>query len=173
MLGFKKTIVASLLCVAVVSNCLASGDYPKTKEERDADEMGSILGEEGIIFKPGKIKNESTRAHLNYVNKYLWQATIEILDFLPLSSVDSNGGVIITDWYSPKNKPNVSFKINVLIKDSLINPDSIEVKVFERVIKDGKWEQIDKKTDLALTLEDKILTRARELYIHHERKEPK
>ena len=33
----------------------------------------------------------------------LWRASLEILDFLPLTTVDYSGGMIITDWYSESN----------------------------------------------------------------------
>ncbi len=34
----------------------------------------------------------------------LWRASLEILDFIPLTTVDYSGGIIITDWYNDKNK---------------------------------------------------------------------
>lgn len=124
------------------NNVYANDDYPKTKGEREFDEMESFLGGNRLIFTPGKIKNESTKATLNEnanINKYLWQASLEILSFTPLLSADSAGGVIITDWYSPQNKKNYSYKINLFIKDNVISPEAIEVKIFERVFKKGKW----------------------------------
>lgn len=173
-LHFKIIFFANLLAVLVfnTTTSLAEGDYPKTREEREMDEMGSVLGGEGITFKPSKSRNESTKAQIGFtVNKYLWQAALNILSFSPLSSVDSNGGVIITDWYSPKDKPQFNFKIQVFIKANVISPEAIEVKVFERVLKNNNWQQTDTKSNLSSTLEDKILRNARELYIQSERSE--
>lgn len=165
-------IIAYLSCTTNITSVVAkNADYPKTIDEKRADEIGSVLGGEGIIFSPTKIKNESTKALIGSVNKYLWQSSIEILNFVPLASVDSNGGVIITEWYSPKHDPQSSFKINVLIKDTIIGPDAIEVKVFVKSLKNGHWIQSDQKSNLDSILEDKILRRARELYIGSERKE--
>jgi hypothetical protein len=172
-LHFKNILFINLLAVFIfITHSLAEGDYPKTKEEREMDEMGSVLGGEGITFRPSKSKNESTRTQIGFaVNKYLWQAALNVLSFSPLNSVDSNGGVIITDWYSPKDNPQFSFKIHVFIKANVISPDAIEVRVFERVLKNNNWQQTDSKSNLSYTLEDKILRKARELYIQSERSE--
>jgi len=159
----------NLLLSLFAFQVLAS-DYPKTRDERKAEEIGSIAGSEGVVFRPGKIKNDATKSNIANVNKFLWQATIETLNFVPLASVDSAGGVIITDWYSPKNKPEFSYKINVFIKNDTISPDSIEIKVFEQVLRNGRLVHNDKLSDLAITLEDKILRRARALYIDSDRK---
>ena len=39
------------------------------------------------------------------VNSYLWRASLEAVSFMPLLQTDSNGGVIVTDWYSNPNNP--------------------------------------------------------------------
>jgi hypothetical protein len=160
--------ISSMMTVQVA--CADDDKYPKTVQERKIEEMGSILGGEGLTFSPSKIKNDSTKSGTYNVNKYLWQAAISVVNFAPLQSSDNAGGVIITDWYSPKGKPNYSFKINVFIRDNVISPDSIELKVFERTLKNGQWVQGDKTSDLAIALENKILRLARELYIQDSRK---
>ena len=43
----------------------------------------------------------------------MWRASLELLDFLPLSTVDYSGGVIVSDWYSDNAKSNESIKISV------------------------------------------------------------
>ncbi|XVN41475.1 MAG: DUF3576 domain-containing protein [Rickettsia endosymbiont of Argas persicus] len=158
------TVVFTLFSIG--NNIILADDYPKTESEQKWEEVGSIAGEEGLVFRPGRVKNESTKAVGCSVNKYLWQAAIETLTFTPLASADSNGGVIITEWYSPRLKPNFRFKINVFIKDDTIHPDSIEVKVFEEVLKNKQWVMNENTSNLAITLEDKILRRAREIYIN-------
>ena len=41
----------------------------------------------------------------------MWRATLEILDFLPLTIVDYSGGIISTDWYNEGAATNESIKI--------------------------------------------------------------
>lgn len=154
-----------LLTICCTSNVLAGSNYPQTKEDRKNEEMGSMVGGDGIIFSPTKTKNESTKKQISSVNQYLWQASIEILDFAPLASVDSNSGVIITDWYSPKDNPHFSFKINIIIKDDVISPNAIKVKIFKKLLKNNHWEEVESEYKLAFIIEDKILRRAREIYI--------
>ncbi|MGX6960282.1 MAG: DUF3576 domain-containing protein [Rickettsia endosymbiont of Pentastiridius leporinus] len=170
----KKNIRLSLAVIFIVfglyNNIYADNTYPKTQEEQKWEEVGSIAGEEGLVFRPGRVKNDSTKAVGCSVNKYLWQAAVETLSFTPLASTDSNGGVIITEWYSPRSKTNFRFKINVFIKDDTIHPDSIEVKVFEEVLKNKQWVLNENTSNLAIILEDKILRRAREIYINTDRK---
>ena len=51
------------------------------------------------------------------VNSFLWRASLDTLSFLPLSSADPFGGVIITDWYAPPESPNERFKVTAYILD--------------------------------------------------------
>lgn len=165
-----KLFVAVIFTIfSIGDNIIFADDYPKTEQEQKWDEVGSIAGEEGLVFRPGRVKNESTKAVGSSVNKYLWQAAIEVVSFAPLASADSNGGVIITEWYSPHSKPNFRFKINIFIKDDIIHPDSIEVKIFEEVLKNKQWVLNENTSNLAIALEDKILRKAREIYINSTR----
>jgi hypothetical protein len=96
-------------------------------------------------------------------NAYLWQASLESLDFMPLAQADSAGGVIITDWYAPAETPEERFKITVYILDAALRADALKVAVFRQVDGSKGWADapVDKAT--ASGLEDNILTRAREL----------
>ena len=61
----------------------------------------------------------------------MWRASLEILDFLPLSTVDYSGGLIITDWYSENDSDN-SIKITVRFLDNEIRADSLKVIVHNK-----------------------------------------
>lgn len=141
-----------------------AGDYPKSKVEKEMEEMGSVLGGEGIVFRPGKTKATETKATIGKVNKYLFQAAINVLNFAPLVSADSNGGVIITDWYNSPDQPNTKLKVHVYIKDQIISTEALEVIVYEKKRAQGKWSEDYKKSAVSFVIEDKILRRARELY---------
>ena len=62
----------------------------------------------------------------------LWRASLDVLDFMPLTSVNYSGGIIITDWYSDTNKPNESIKITIRFLSNEIRSDSLNVKIFSR-----------------------------------------
>ena len=101
----------------------------------------------------------------NGVNSYLWRATLETLDFMPLDQTDVYGGVIVTDWYSNPRVPNERFKANVYILDSNLRADGLKVSIFKQVQSAGGWQDANVDADTARQIENSILTRARELFI--------
>ena len=64
----------------------------------------------------------------------MWRASLEILDFLPFSTVDYSGGMIITDWYS-ENNSNDAIKITVRFLDNEIRSDSLKISVHKKECK--------------------------------------
>ena len=64
----------------------------------------------------------------------MWRASLEILDFLPFSTVDYSGGMIITDWYSESNS-NDSIKITVRFLANEVRSDSLKISVHKKECK--------------------------------------
>ena len=97
------------------------------------------------------------------VNSYLWRASLEALSFVPLVQTDSNGGVIVTDWYANPNNPTERMKVTVVILDQDLRADALRVAASRQVMTNGVW--VDAPVSAATTqkLEDVILTRARDL----------
>ncbi len=101
------------------------------------------------------------------VNAFLWRASLDTVSFLPVTSADPFGGVIITDWYSPSDTPDERFKLNVYILDRQLRADGLRVAVF-REVRDGTngaWVSAEVADETATQLEDAILTRARQLRV--------
>ena len=63
----------------------------------------------------------------------LWRASLDVIDFIPLSSVNYSGGIIITDWYSENNTPNESIKISIRFLTNEIRSDALDIKIFNRL----------------------------------------
>ncbi len=61
----------------------------------------------------------------------MWRASLELLDFLPLTTVDYSGGLIITDWYS-ENNSNEALKITVRFLDNEVRSENIKVIVHKK-----------------------------------------
>jgi uncharacterized lipoprotein len=99
------------------------------------------------------------------VNEYLWRASLETLNFMPLAEVDPFGGVIITDWYASPQAPDERFKSTVYILDTNLRADALKVSIFKQVRGPNGWTDASVDADTARTIENSILTRARELYI--------
>ena len=94
----------------------------------------------------------------------LWRATLDTLAFMPLSSADPYGGVVITDWYSNPEKPDERFKCTVYILDTRLRSDALKVTVFKEVSNGaGGWTSSQASDQTSVDIENAILTRARQL----------
>src|SRR5262245_27724856 len=105
------------------------------KGSRRSQENTSIFGSDGLnIFGGKKDEDEASggRGGAVSVNSYLWRASLDTIQFMPLASADPFGGVIITDWYSPPESPEERFKINVYILDRRLISDGVRAAVFKQ-----------------------------------------
>ncbi|MCH8095919.1 MAG: DUF3576 domain-containing protein, partial [Proteobacteria bacterium] len=80
------------------------------------DDDKGLFGVDGLLLF-GRPDKERATASPIAVNAYLWRASLDTLSFMPLSSADAFGGVIITDWYAPPETPDHRFKANIYILD--------------------------------------------------------
>ena len=88
---------------------------------------------EGRGMSIGKVLNN--RGSTNYefsTSNPMWRATLDILDFLPLSTVDYSGGVIISDWYTDNSNKNQALKITVRFLSNTVQSNSIKVNVHRK-----------------------------------------
>ncbi|KTT75382.1 DUF3576 domain-containing protein [Sphingomonas endophytica] len=97
------------------------------------------------------------------VNSYLWRATLDTLSFMPLLQTDSNGGVIVTDWYVNPQTPGERMKVTVSILDQDLRADAVRVAALREVNRGGQWVSAPVEAATTQKLEDIILTRARDL----------
>jgi Domain of unknown function (DUF3576) len=97
------------------------------------------------------------------VNAFLWRATLDTLSFMPLASADPFGGVIITDWHAPGGVSNERFKATAYVLGRQLRSDGVRISLFRQVRGAGGWVDAPVSAATAAELEDKVLTRAREL----------
>lgn len=97
------------------------------------------------------------------VNAYLWRASLDTLNFMPLASADPFGGVIITDWYSSPTTPTERFKATVFILDTRLRADALNVSIFRQQQVNGAWADAAVDPETEVQIENAILTRARQL----------
>jgi hypothetical protein len=97
------------------------------------------------------------------VNAYLWRATLDTLNFMPLASADPVGGVLISDWYAAPDKPDEHMKVTVYILDRRLRADAVKVNVFRQTRSANGWTDAAVNPDTGIKLENAILARAREL----------
>ena len=97
------------------------------------------------------------------VNAYLWRAALDTVSFAPIMQTDSNGGVIVTDWYVNPNLQSERTKLTVAILDQDLRADALRVSAQRQVNRNGQWVDAPVEAATVQKLEDIILTRARDL----------
>ena len=117
---------------------------------------------------PGLSGSSKNAGQATTVNRYLWAASLETVNFLPISSADPISGLILTDWYINPEATQERFKVNVYILDSALRADAIKVTVFRQVRDAGTASWIDANVNPATPreMENAILTRARQLRLN-------
>lgn len=137
---------------------------PETARSVGNERDGSILGGGNLLDLFGNSKKNSGEGSGIGVNAYLWRATLDTVSFMPLASADPFGGVIITDWFTPPETPDERLKLNIFILGRELRADGVRVSVFRQNRKDPEnWSDAPVAAKTSTNLENKILTRARQL----------
>ena len=128
-----KTLTLLSLITFMLNSCSNGVDankYPPNPKERVKKNI-----EEGRGFRiTDSFKSNNTGSFEFASSNELWRASLDIIDFMPLSSVNYSGGLIITDWYSKENT-NESIKISIRFFTNEIRSDALDIKVFNRKCK--------------------------------------
>jgi hypothetical protein len=95
------------------------------------------------------------------VNKYLWQASLDVLNFLPIEAVDPFTGVIVTGYGAPPGGGR-AYRATIYVQDPALDARSLRVALQAR-----GGGAVGLETQRAV--EDAILTRARQLRIQDSR----
>ena len=137
-------------------------DVVKYPEPRQRAYKKKFLKQDKTIFSNLFSKKNNVTQSLNFnVNPYLWKASVEILSkTIPLASVDSNSGIIITDWYNIKGKETERIKISVLVNTKELRADGVKVSVFKQVLKSNNWKNVNVNPKIGQKIERKIITKA-------------
>ena len=97
----------------------------------------------------------------------LWRASLDVIDFMPLASVNYSGGIIITDWYTNERIQNESIKITIRFLTNEIRSDALNIKIFTRKCKESliNCKYIESNKSLVVELKKEILKRATKFQI--------
>ena len=93
----------------------------------------------------------------------LWRASVEILDFVPLTNASYSGGIIITDWFSSKKQETNNsreLKITVRFLSNEIRADAVDVTIFEKICSMNNCKTNKVKSKLEKELKLAILKKA-------------
>lgn len=100
------------------------------------------------------------------VNRYLWRASLDTIDFMPIDKADPVAGLITTDWYGNPQTPTERFKTNVYILDTALRADALRVSVFRQQLTEAGWIDAPTNPATAREIENAVLTRARQLRLN-------
>ena len=162
------------LCAALLASAIALTGCGKSRAVSEDEyndyrtagpERGRMGGTEGLVFGVGKGGNSGSSeagAALG-VNAYLWRGALDTLSFMPLTSADPFGGVIITDWYQPASSQGERFKATAYILGRQLRADGIKVSIFRQVQRGNQWVDAPVSPVTVSEIENKVLARAREL----------
>ena len=103
-----------------------------TKEPLDPDERAKKNIREGRGISLGNIGGGGKTTYEFSTSNPMWRATLETIDFIPLTTVDYSGGLIISDWYNDGKTDDESLKISIRFLSNEIRTNSIKVQVFEK-----------------------------------------
>lgn len=151
LVGLICLVVLASACSRPAQQSLASGTY----------HPGLIGGNPREITGPGEstiwdvFGPDTTEVTVN-VNKYLWAASLDVLNFLPVQAVDPFTGVIVTGYGTPPGGAT-SYRATVHITDPALEARALRVSLHSR---NGLVS-----TATTRKVEDAILSRARQMRI--------
>jgi hypothetical protein len=146
-------------CADLIANRGDARKSPPNPELRVKKNM-----EEGRGFRLMDAVNK-TRGSTNFEfasSNELWRASLDAINFMPLSSANYSGGIIITDWYSNDQDNNESIKITIRFLTNEIRSDALDIKVFRKLCTSlNKCKISENSGQLTKELRSKILKTAK------------
>ena len=126
---------------------------------------GGLLGDKASFSFLGDEKNNSPQVSAVGlpINPYLWKASLDTIDFMPLSSTDPFAGIIITDWYTVENNKGERCKLNIFVKGKDLKTDNLKVSSFCQSLDNNQWINKPSIKEDNLRLENAILNKAKKL----------
>ena len=162
-------IILFVLIALLINQC---GIYRKTDAREiptNAKDRVKKNIEEGRKIKFGQVGNRGSGKFEFATSNEMWRATVDILDFMPLSNADYGGGVIITDWYNENNSENESIKIMVQFLSNEIRADGIKITVYNKKCNSNNNTNcsttVDDENSIGQELKLAILRKAAELKV--------
>ena len=132
-LNILKSLSKILLIILLLSGC--NGKFPGA-DAREFPEDPKLRVkknlEEGRGFRFSDATGNKGTTYDFASSNELWRASLDIIDFMPLASVNYSGGIIITDWYSNDQSQGESIKISIRFLTNEVRSDAIDIKVFTR-----------------------------------------
>ncbi|GAM97295.1 hypothetical protein U91I_00920 [alpha proteobacterium U9-1i] len=157
-----RSLVKAAIMLSAVLALSACSMFRGDDERQTGDSRADDNRRGGISLFGGGDRSEQETGGIG-VNSYLWRASLDTLNFMPLASADPFGGIIITDWYSDPTTPTERFKATVYILDTRLRADALNVSIFRQQQSGGGWTDASVDPETEIQIENAILQRARQL----------
>ena len=133
----NKALIIALSCLVLYS--CKGGPFQNLPGGKSSTPEGGLERarkniEEGKGINLGGIANRKTTYEFSTANP-MWRATFDVIDFMPLVTVDYSGGMIITDWYTDANTTDESLKFTIRFLSNEIRADSLKIIIHKKTCK--------------------------------------
>ena len=120
----------------ILSGCGGKFGSDARKISPDPRERVKKNLEEGKGFRINDLRNNKSGTTYEFASSNeLWRASLDIIDFMPLTTANYNGGIIVTDWYSEDQKIGESIKITIRFLTNEVRADALDIKIFYKKCK--------------------------------------
>lgn len=152
--------VAKLALAACALTAVASCGGQQSPDDYGQSGSGSTYAATPVNERESTIWDIFDRGNADVevkVNKYIWAASLEVLDFLPIESVDPFSGVIVMGYGTPPGG-NRAYRATVFVRDPALDARALHLAMQRR-----GGGAVDDQTVRAV--EDAILARARQMRV--------
>ncbi|RPH00325.1 MAG: DUF3576 domain-containing protein [Candidatus Pelagibacter sp. TMED153] len=132
-----RTLTLKIIIIILLNSFLTSCGGFKYSDARDNPTRGEDRARKNVkegkgISLGGALKRGSTNYEFSTSNP-MWRASLETLDFLPLTTVDYSGGIIISDWYSSgTTSGQESIKISIRFLSNEIRTENLKIVIHKK-----------------------------------------
>ncbi len=129
----------TILCLfLLLEGC--RGGLPKGGDARTMEVEGQARArknvEEGRGFSLGRAAKGIRKTTYEFsTSNPMWRATFDVIEFMPLVTVDYSGGLIVTDWYTDPNTVNDSLKFTIRFLSNEVRADSLKIIIHKKTCK--------------------------------------
>ena len=156
----SKYCIFLILALFTLNSCANRGDARKIPPAADDRVAKNVAEGRGFRIMDKISDRKKTNFEFASSNE-LWRASLDVIDFMPLTSANYSGGIIITDWYSENENTSESIKLVIRFLTNEIRSDAIDLKIFYKNCSTvNNCKVAEKVNDLNIELKKEILKRA-------------
>ncbi len=166
MLKRTRAVLVTVAIAALAAGCGSDGGQSIDPNDTVGD-VASRSENRGFSLPIPGGRSRSTVPEGLGVNAFLWSATLDTIEVMPLESADPYSGLITTEWYTNPEDTSERFKLSVRILDTRLRADGLKATLYRQVYTGESQGWIDGTVDegSAIQIENAILTRAQQLRI--------